>query len=215
MDAASYEATAYVSRYTSATDADRREMLAAIGVDSIEELFADIPRALRLDRPLALDAGLSEQEVYEELRALAGAQRLDRGRGVVPRRRDVRPLHPGAGRLDHPALGVPDPVHAVPARDLAGRAAGDVRVPDRDLGADRAAGLERLGVRGAERGRGRRLRRQAHQRPRAVRRSRAACTRTRARRSRRSRTAGGWRSTRRRSATASPSCPSSTTTSAR
>jgi glycine dehydrogenase subunit 1 len=60
-----------LSSYVSATDADRREMLAAIGVDSIEELFADIPAALRLTRPLALDDGLSEQEVYDELRALA------------------------------------------------------------------------------------------------------------------------------------------------
>ena len=33
-------------------------MLAAIGVESVEELFADIPARLRLDRPLALDAGL-------------------------------------------------------------------------------------------------------------------------------------------------------------
>jgi glycine dehydrogenase subunit 1 len=60
-----------VSRYTSATDADREQMLAAIGVDSIAELFADVPAALRLPDGLALDAGLSEQEVYAELRALA------------------------------------------------------------------------------------------------------------------------------------------------
>jgi glycine dehydrogenase subunit 1 len=46
-------------------------MLATIGVGSIEELFADIPAALRLDRPLALGNPLSEQEVYDELRALA------------------------------------------------------------------------------------------------------------------------------------------------
>ena len=46
-------------------------MLATIGVESIEELFADIPAALRLARPLALDDGRSEQEVYAELRALA------------------------------------------------------------------------------------------------------------------------------------------------
>jgi glycine dehydrogenase subunit 1 len=46
-------------------------MLAQIGVASIEELFADIPARLRLSRPLALDAGLSELEVYDELRALA------------------------------------------------------------------------------------------------------------------------------------------------
>ena len=60
-----------MSSYVSATDADRREMLAAIGVASIDELFADVPQALRLTRELALGAGLSEQEVYDELRALA------------------------------------------------------------------------------------------------------------------------------------------------
>jgi glycine dehydrogenase subunit 1 len=60
-----------VSRYTSATESDRREMLDVIGVDSIDELFADIPANLRLGGPLALDAGLSELEVYDELRALA------------------------------------------------------------------------------------------------------------------------------------------------
>ena len=60
-----------MTRYTSATDADRSEMLQTIGVGSIDELFADIPAALRLNRPLALDAGLSEQEVFEELKALA------------------------------------------------------------------------------------------------------------------------------------------------
>jgi glycine dehydrogenase subunit 1 len=60
-----------LTSYVSATEQDRREMLAAIGVGSIEELFADIPQALRLGRELALDAGLSEQDVYDELRALA------------------------------------------------------------------------------------------------------------------------------------------------
>ena len=60
-----------MSRYTSATEADRAEMLATIGVASIEELFADIPARLRLSVPLALGAGLSELEVYDELRALA------------------------------------------------------------------------------------------------------------------------------------------------
>ena len=46
-------------------------MLAQIGVGSIEELFDDIPAALRLSEALALDDGFSEQEVYDELRALA------------------------------------------------------------------------------------------------------------------------------------------------
>ena len=46
-------------------------MLAAIGVDSADELFEQIPAALRLGRPLELPAGLSEAEVYERLAALA------------------------------------------------------------------------------------------------------------------------------------------------
>jgi len=60
-----------VSRYTSATDDDRREMLAAIGVDSVAELFADVPEGVRLDRPLDLPDGKPEPEVYARLRDLA------------------------------------------------------------------------------------------------------------------------------------------------
>ncbi len=60
-----------MSTYTSATDADRRAMLDEIGAMSVEQLFADIPGALRLDRPLALPAGMAEQEVYEHLKELA------------------------------------------------------------------------------------------------------------------------------------------------
>jgi glycine dehydrogenase subunit 1 len=46
-------------------------MLSAIGVDSTAGLFAQVPEAVRLDRPLALPAGLSEAEVYERLASLA------------------------------------------------------------------------------------------------------------------------------------------------
>ncbi|MDE3134378.1 MAG: aminomethyl-transferring glycine dehydrogenase subunit GcvPA [Acidobacteriota bacterium] len=60
-----------MSRYTSVTEDDLREMLATIGVASVEELFADVPTAIRLARPLALADGLSEQEVHGELQALA------------------------------------------------------------------------------------------------------------------------------------------------
>jgi glycine dehydrogenase subunit 1 len=60
-----------LSRYTAVTDDDLREMLATIGVDSVDQLFADVPAGLRLERPLALPDGLSEQEVYGELQALA------------------------------------------------------------------------------------------------------------------------------------------------
>ena len=60
-----------MSRYTSVTDDDLREMLATIGVASIDELFGDVPSALRIEGPLALDDGLAEQEVYLELAELA------------------------------------------------------------------------------------------------------------------------------------------------
>src|SRR6476660_1735730 len=47
-------------------------MLDAIGVRSVDELFEQIPEALRLGRPLALPDGMGEAEVYEMLAALAG-----------------------------------------------------------------------------------------------------------------------------------------------
>jgi glycine dehydrogenase subunit 1 len=85
-----------MSTYTSATDADRKEMLAAIGVDSIDALFADIPADLRLTAPLELGPGLAEQEVYDELRALAARN--------VSTEDEISFL--GAGMYDHyvPAL---------------------------------------------------------------------------------------------------------------
>jgi glycine dehydrogenase subunit 1 len=60
-----------MARYTSATDADRQAMLDAIGVGSIDELFAGIPAEVRLDRPLELPDGLSETECFDHLAGLA------------------------------------------------------------------------------------------------------------------------------------------------
>ncbi len=60
-----------MTRYTSATEADRAEMLAEIGAGSVDELFEQIPEPLRLGRPLDLPDGLSEPEVFERLAALA------------------------------------------------------------------------------------------------------------------------------------------------
>jgi glycine dehydrogenase subunit 1 len=60
-----------VSRYTSATDADRAAMLERIGAASIDELFAGVPEGVRLGRDIDLPDGLPEQEVYARLRALA------------------------------------------------------------------------------------------------------------------------------------------------
>ncbi len=49
--------------YISNTDAERRQMLQRIGVNSFEELIAAIPRNLRLNQPLQLDDPLSELEL--------------------------------------------------------------------------------------------------------------------------------------------------------
>ena len=56
--------------YIANTDADRRAMLAAIGVASSDELFTDIPREFRIEG-LSLPPALSEPELVRELSALA------------------------------------------------------------------------------------------------------------------------------------------------
>jgi len=58
--------------YVPHTAADREQMLAAIGVDTIAELFKDIPEGLRFPE-LRLPAPLSEQEVRARLGELAEA----------------------------------------------------------------------------------------------------------------------------------------------
>ena len=80
-----------MSRYTSATAADREAMLAAIGVDRVEALFADIPAELRLDRPLELPEGRPESEVFDHLAELA-ARNADA---------DAELCFLGAGMYDH------------------------------------------------------------------------------------------------------------------
>jgi glycine dehydrogenase subunit 1 len=48
-------------------------MLAAVGVASQEELYAEIPVAVRMRAPLDLPAGISESELFAEMRRLAAA----------------------------------------------------------------------------------------------------------------------------------------------
>ena len=60
-----------MSRYTSLTDDDLREMLAVIGASSIDELFDAVPAALRLDRPLDLPRAWPSREVFAHLSRLA------------------------------------------------------------------------------------------------------------------------------------------------
>jgi len=57
--------------YLALTDADREAMLEAIGVSSVEELFADLPEGVRLRRELDLLPALTEQELTAYFEALA------------------------------------------------------------------------------------------------------------------------------------------------
>jgi glycine dehydrogenase subunit 1 len=59
-------------RYLPLTDADRRAMLAQIGVPDIDALFADIPRDKRLTSLLDLRKAQGEMEVERALARLAG-----------------------------------------------------------------------------------------------------------------------------------------------
>ncbi len=58
-------------KYIPATDAEREEMLRAVGVASVEDLFADVPPPVRLRRPLDLPPPLSDPELVSAVRALA------------------------------------------------------------------------------------------------------------------------------------------------
>jgi glycine dehydrogenase subunit 1 len=90
--------------YLPLTDADRKAMLATIGVSSVGELFADIPEQVRLGRELALGAALSEVELERELEELA-QRNVHNGRELS---------FVGAGAYDHYVPALVDSVLARP-----------------------------------------------------------------------------------------------------
>jgi glycine dehydrogenase subunit 1 len=83
-------------RFAPHTDDDVREMLAACGLSSLDDLYAHLPPGVRLDRDLDLPEGLSEMELVGELRRL----------GERNRHADDLVCFAGGGAYDHyvPAL---------------------------------------------------------------------------------------------------------------
>jgi glycine dehydrogenase subunit 1 len=73
------------------TPDDERAMLAAVGLDSIEQLFEVVPGEFRLRRPLAIPPALSELELTAHLGELAA-----RNAGA-----EARPCFLGGGAYDH------------------------------------------------------------------------------------------------------------------
>jgi len=86
--------------YLSLTERDREEMLAVIGVASVEELFRDIPEGVRFGRELDLEPALAEQELSRQLEELA-ARNVDTSKELS---------FLGAGMYDHYVPAVVDTV---------------------------------------------------------------------------------------------------------
>ena len=88
--------------FLSLTEQDREQMLETIGVDSIDELFEQIPEGVRLGRALELEPALSEPALVAHLTELA-SRNADTGREVS---------FLGAGIYDHYVPAVVDAVLA-------------------------------------------------------------------------------------------------------
>ena len=75
-------------RYHPHTPADVRAMLAAIGAESVADLFRSIPAPLRLKRPLAVEPPLDELALLAEARRLASRNAVEHppfaGAGCYP-----------------------------------------------------------------------------------------------------------------------------------
>jgi glycine dehydrogenase subunit 1 len=93
-------------RYLPLTAIDRTAMLGVIGADSIDALFADVPEAARLDRPVDLPTAMGEIEV-ERLISRMAARNTAAGSA---------PFFVGAGVYRHhiPAASPSDPARRVP-----------------------------------------------------------------------------------------------------
>src|SRR3954447_15128177 len=78
-------------RFAPHTDDDVRSMLDAIGLDSLDALFDQIPADVRVDHALDIPDGVSEMEILADLRSLAARNR----------HADDLVCFAGAGAYDH------------------------------------------------------------------------------------------------------------------
>ena len=62
-------------RFAPHTDVDVQEMLAACGLERLDDLFAHLPSSVLLDRDLDVPQGLSEMELVADMRRLAARNR--------------------------------------------------------------------------------------------------------------------------------------------
>ena len=134
-------------RWTPTTESDREAMLSTIGVGSLDELFADIPEALRFDGRLDIPPPVGESDLLREMSEMASRN--------ATADRELQFL--GGGTYDHYVPACVDtitsrsefrrPTRRTSPRSAQGTLTGDLRVPDRDLRADRPRRRERVGLR--------------------------------------------------------------------
>ena len=70
---------AFTRRHIGPSEHEMRDMLELLGYATLDDLIdAVVPERIRLRRPLALDGARSEAETLEELRSMAGENRVYR-----------------------------------------------------------------------------------------------------------------------------------------
>jgi len=88
--------------YVPSTQAERQEMLHAIGLQAYRDLYRDVPESMYLNHPLEIPAGMSELEVSRAVSSMAAKNRVF---STVLR---------GAGSYDHY---IPSIVKYIPAKE--------------------------------------------------------------------------------------------------
>jgi len=88
--------------YVPSTQAERLEMLKAIGMSDYRELYRDVPESMYLDAPLNIPAGMSEMEVASAVSAMAAKNTV------------FSTILRGAGAYDHY---IPSIVKYIPAKE--------------------------------------------------------------------------------------------------
>ena len=88
--------------YVPSTEAERREMLEAIGLTDYRELYRDVPEKMYLDEPLNIPEGMSELEVSNAISAMAAKNKV------------FKTVLRGAGAYDHY---IPSIVKYIPTKE--------------------------------------------------------------------------------------------------
>ncbi len=88
--------------YVPGTQAEREQMLKAIGMEREDQLYADVPEQMLLHEPLNIPSGMSELEVRSRMTELAGKNKV------------YKTVLRGAGAYDHY---IPSIVKYIPAKE--------------------------------------------------------------------------------------------------